>query len=59
MGDLIEVGDRVDVSFENSRGIFNAEVLNIPQATGDSWKLKLPGGYICYVQLFSRMDKRP
>jgi len=51
----IEVGDVVDVYFENVPNEFGMTVLYIPQATGDSWILRRPDGTIVEVQMFSKM----
>lgn len=56
----IEIGDRVNVFFIKADAIFNAEVLQTPLETGDSWFLKYINQdkeHIVYVQLFERMDK--
>ena len=52
----INVGDKVDVFFENVEPILGGEVLHMPQATGDSWVIKHKDG-ISHVQTFARMNK--
>jgi len=58
---LIKIGDRVNIFFENIPALFEAEILYIPCATGDCWKLRTSPStntyQIHYVQTFSRMDK--
>ena len=51
----IEIGDKVTVHFIRPDSIFQATVLYVPQATGDSWQLERDGN-ISYVQMFERMD---
>ena len=51
----IEIGHCVNVHFVRSPSIFNAQVLYIPVAEGDSWQLKTKEG-IVYVQMFERVD---
>lgn len=53
--DIIEPGKIVNVHFVSSKSIFRAEVLCIPNVTGDSWQLKTKDG-IVYVQMFERME---
>ena len=60
--DTIEVGDRVNVGFVGDVAtIFNAKVVGIPYATGDSWRLvredSLVEGepMVIYVQQFETM----
>lgn len=53
----IEVGDFVDVDFVNKTiGLRRAEVLYVPQATGDGWILKTGGGRLVYINLFEKME---
>ena len=56
--DRIEKGDIVDIHFTTSQSLFGVEVLSIPCATGDSWKVKDEQENIYLVQLFERMDKK-
>jgi len=53
----IIVGDRVTVHFHSSHSLFEAEVLYLPQATGDSWILREEHGDIVYVQIFEQMQR--
>ncbi len=53
----IEIGDKVDVCWENIGSEFNLEVLYIPHAIGDSWRLKRKDGTLIYVGSFGRMVK--
>ena len=39
MSNTIQVGDIVTVYFDYCETIYNAEVIYVPQATGDSFKL--------------------
>jgi hypothetical protein len=56
MGNRIEIGDVVDVFFENVSPIFNAQVVDKPANVGDSWVLKDQSeGTIHHVCLFSKM----
>ena len=55
---MIQEGDRVNVFFERVEAEYDAEVIGIPCATGDSWKLKRRDGNIVYVQNFSKMEMR-
>jgi len=55
MNKKIEIGDSVTIHFSHSDSIFQAKVLYVPQATGDSWQLERDGN-IMYVQMFERMD---
>lgn len=55
---MIEIGDYVDIHFENVENEFNLEVLHTPCASGDSWKFrKLNNGDIIYVNNYSKMVK--
>lgn len=58
MSDKIEIGDRVDILFQSTPWILDAEVLYIPSATGDSWRVKTKEGLLIYVQQFNQMTKR-
>lgn len=58
MKDKIEVGDRVNIHFGNLDSIYDYEVLYIPFATGDSWKLRNNDVHLIYVQNFSYMELR-
>ena len=55
--DKIEAGDIVSVFFndELDRYYFNATMLYVPCATGDSWRIRAVGGQIVYVQQFETM----
>ena len=52
----IKEGDVVDVEFEYAMAIYNATVLYVPCATGDSWRLRDSQGVI-YVQNFCTMRR--
>lgn len=53
----IEKGDIVRVWFQRLAAIPKAEVLYVPQATGDSWHVReLDTGELRYVQHFQTMD---
>jgi hypothetical protein len=55
---FIEIGDIVDVFFENSNAIFEAELLQIPFKQGDCFAVKrVSDGSIYYIQNFSYMRK--
>ncbi len=55
---FIEIGDIVDVYFENSNAIFHAELLSIPFKTGDCFIVKRTSdNSIYYIQNFSYMRK--
>ena len=55
---MIEIGDIVDVYFENVECEFYVEVLSKPQATGDCWGFKREDGTEVNVQSFSKIVKR-
>jgi len=57
--ELILVGDRVNIYWENVESEHELEVLHIPVATGDSWILKDTFGRIIYVNSFSKMVRIP
>ena len=52
MREYIVVGDKVDVHFSSAGGIFNAEVLHIPCATGAAYHLRTEDGRLVYVQQY-------
>jgi hypothetical protein len=54
--DRIDRGDVVNVYFMASPALFNVEVIDLPQATGDCWELKGEDGVLHNVILFERMD---
>jgi len=54
-GDKIEVGDMVSVHWATEEAFYDATVLYTPQATGDSWRLRLADGDLAYVQQFETM----
>ena len=56
LDEKIKVGDFVGVEFSSALPISMAEVLYIPGATGDCWRLKKKNGKIIYIQIFERMD---
>ena len=60
MANSINVGDKVNIFWE-TMALFNCEVLYMPYATGDSWRLRelvsLNTFKIHYVQTFCRMEK--
>ena len=52
----IEIGDKVDVYFENTYPLKDVEVLSIPTRLSDKiWKFKSENGNIHYVQQFSEV----
>lgn len=53
----IEVGDIVDVYFDRSSAIFNAEIISTPVATGDCFRLKDSHGNLYNVQQYDYMIK--
>lgn len=53
----IKEGDRVNVFWEYVPGIWDAEVIYRPAATGDSWYLKTKEGQVVAVQIFCKMEK--
>jgi len=53
----IEIGDRVNVYFDNVANEIHAEVLHIPVQQGDCWRLRRNDGGIVYVNGFSKMIK--
>ena len=56
MKDKICEGDKVDIYFDHAQiAYFNAEVLYMPCATGDSWRFRLEDGGLLYVGEYSRM----
>jgi hypothetical protein len=57
--ETIERGDKVNIYFENCAGIWGAEVLDNPVATGDAWKLRTNDGGLVYVQNYSQMELIP
>lgn len=57
MVDRIQPGDRVTVDFMTANTISDAEVLDRPQDTGDTWKLRSLGGDLIEVMHFSRMTR--
>jgi len=63
MSKRIEVGDIVDVYFEQVQCELNCVVEYIPAATGDCWYLWKPDGDIVAVMNFAKMvkkaDKKP
>lgn len=52
----VVTGDKVNIFWENVKAEFEVEVLYIPCATGDSWRLKRKDGTIIYVNSFSKME---
>jgi len=63
MSDEIKVGDIVSVSFHNQRFTLlrDAEVLHIPNATGDSWQFReiaFDSGYIYYISEGCTISKK-
>ena len=60
MGDIIEVGDLVDIYWENVERETFLKVLYIPQDTRDSWSFQRTSKdkTIIYVDRFSKMVKR-
>lgn len=51
----IRKGHIVNVHFVKSQSIFNAEVLYVPDAEGENWRLKTKEGVV-YVLMYERMD---
>jgi len=60
MGEIIEVGDLVDVYWENVECEIALKVLYIPSATGDSWRFQRTTQDMTtiYVQGYSKMVKK-
>ncbi len=58
MSKQIEIGDIVDVYFSDSPRLLNLEVLYIPCATGDCFKMKDPYGGLYNIQHYDYMFKR-
>ena len=54
----IEIGDRVDVHFENVAYLHDVEVLYFPTAQGEAWILRDNDGRVHYVQNYARMSQR-
>jgi len=52
--DVINVGDMVNVYFNDGTEMTDYVVLHIPAATGDSWHLR-KGSHLYYIQLFQSM----
>ena len=52
----IKEGDKVNVFFGASDLLSNCEVLHIPCAVGDSWRLRKENGKLFYVQLFETIE---
>ena len=48
----IEIGDKVNIYLLNEDSYMNAEILYLPQSTGDCWHIKTDDGHIAYVQQF-------
>lgn len=57
MGDVIKEGDIVDIHFEQIASEFSVEVIYMPNATGDCFKLKREDGTLVNVQNYSKMVK--
>ena len=53
--ETIKRGDKVNIYFSTGEGIFNAEVLYIPCAEGDSWRIRDKDGDLLYIQKFEMM----
>lgn len=55
---FIEIGDIVDIFFENNNTIYSAKLLSIPFKQGDCFIVeRMNDGSIYYVQNFSYMKK--
>jgi hypothetical protein len=52
--EVIEVGDRVVVGFNDGSSV-TGEVLYVPGATGDSWRIRNQKGHLVYLQVFAVM----
>ena len=59
MKDFIEKGDRVSIQFSDGESMPNCEVLYIPCAEGDSWRIKDSKGNLHYIQRFEMMSLLP
>jgi len=57
MGDKIYEGDFVNVYFNTTDVIFDAEIIYIPCVTGDCFKLKDKNGKLYNVQTYNYMEK--
>jgi len=58
MKEKIQIGDKVDVYWENISSEFNMRVLYVPCATGDSWRLRRLDGTVIYVNSFGKMVRK-
>ena len=56
--ETIERGDRVDIHFSDGESMFDCQVLHIPCAEGDSWRVRNKDGDLIYVQRFEMMSLR-
>ncbi len=52
----IKVGDKVEVTISSEW--FEGEVLYIPCATGDSWRIKDRDGNLRYVQTYEQIVRK-
>jgi hypothetical protein len=57
MADMIQIGDVVDIHFEQINSEFSVEIIYMPNATGDCFKLKREDGTLVNVQNYSKMVK--
>lgn len=56
MKEAIEIGDKVRIHCSDGESMFNCEVLYIPCAEGDSWRIKDKDGNLHYIQKFEMMS---
>jgi hypothetical protein len=54
----IEIGDMVDVYFENVAYLHDVEVLYFPTAQGEAWILRDDDGKVHYIQNYARISQR-
>ena len=56
--DKIEAGDIVTVEYGKAECVLtNATVLHVPQATGEAWHFRMPGGSLIYVQTYDAITR--
>lgn len=56
--DLIKVGDKVSIYWDNIQNVIDCEVLSMPNAFGEPWVLRDFYGVIHYVMVYSRITRR-
>ena len=54
----IQIGDRVDIFWDQITPEMDVRVVGLPYNTGDSWVVERLDGTIVYVQLFGKMVRR-